>query len=224
MSKRIKAIIFDLDGTLLDTLQDLAQSVNYALAKFDLPQRSLDEIRNFVGNGIGKLIERSVPAGSNKLTIEQVFSTFKAHYAIHSTDNTRCYDGINELLDELYSRDYKIAIASNKINSAVQELNSRFFEKYSICAIGECEKLKRKPSPDLLLHCMNQLQCAADEVLYVGDSEVDIETSRNAGVPIVAVSWGFRDVNFLKTLHPDFLIHHPSELLDILNLSNKSLW
>ena len=224
MSKRIKAIIFDLDGTLLDTLQDLAQSVNYALAKFGLPQRSLDEIRNFVGNGIGKLIERSVPAGSNKLTIEQVFSTFKVHYAIHSTDNTRCYDGINELLDELYLRDYKIAIASNKINSAVQELNSRFFEKYSICAVGECDELKRKPFPDLLLHCMDLLQCTTDEVLYVGDSEVDIETSRNAGVPVVAVSWGFRDVNFLKTLHPDFLIHHPSELLDILNLSNKSLW
>lgn len=224
MSKRIKAIIFDLDGTLLDTLQDLAQSVNYALSKFDLPQRSLEEIRDFVGNGIGKLIERSVPSGSNKLIFEQVFSTFKAHYAIHSMDNTRCYDGINELLDELNSRGYKIAIASNKINSAVQELNHCFFEKYSIYAVGECENLKRKPSPDLLLHCMNQLQCAADEVLYVGDSEVDIETSRNAGVTIVAVSWGFRDVNFLKTLHPDFLIHHPSELLDILNLSNKSLW
>ena len=224
MSKRIKAIIFDLDGTLLDTLQDLAQSVNYALAKFDLPQRSLDEIRNFVGNGIGKLIERSVPAGSNKLTIEQVFSTFKAHYAIHSMDNTKCYDGINELLDELYSRGYKIAIASNKINSAVQVLYSRFFEKYSICAVGECDELKRKPFPDLLLHCMDLLQCTTDEVLYVGDSEVDIETSRNAGVPIVAVSWGFRNVNFLKKLHPDFLIHHPSELLDILNLSNKSLW
>ena len=217
MSKRIKAIIFDLDGTLLDTLQDLAQSVNYALDKFGLPQRSLEEIRNFVGNGIGKLIERSVPAGSNKLTIEQVFSTFKAHYAIHSTDTTRCYDGINELLDELNSRDYKIAIASNKINSAVQELNNRFFNKYAICAIGECENLRRKPSPDLLLHCMKQLQCGTDEVLYVGDSEVDIETSRNIGIPVVAVTWGFRSIDFLKSLHPDYLIQHPLELLEIVN-------
>lgn len=223
MSKRIKAIIFDLDGTLLDTLQDLAQSVNYALDKFGLPQRSLEEIRNFVGNGIGKLIERSVPAGSNKLIFEQVFSTFKAHYAIHSMDNTRCYDGINELMDELYSRGYKIAIASNKINSAVQELNHCFFEKYSIYAVGECENLKRKPSPDLLLHCMNQLQCSADEVVYVGDSEVDVETSRNAGVPIVAVTWGFRKADYLNAIHPDYLIRKPSELLDILNFKNKSL-
>lgn len=217
MSKRIKAIIFDLDGTLLDTLQDLAQSVNYALSKFGLPQRSLEEIRNFVGNGIGKLIERSVPAGSNKLIIEQVFSTFKAHYAIHSMDTTRCYDGINELLDELYSHGYKIAIASNKINSAVQELNNRFFNKYAICAVGECENLRRKPSPDLLLHCMKQLQCGTDEVLYVGDSEVDIETSRNTGIPVVAVTWGFRSIDFLKSLHPDYLIQHPLELLEIVN-------
>ena len=216
MNHNIKTIIFDLDGTLLDTLHDLTASVNYALSAKDLPQRSTDEVRQFVGNGIKKLIERAVPEHTASDLLDTVFSTFKAHYALHSMDHTQCYAGVLDTLAELKKRGYQIAIASNKINSAVQDLNKQFFQRHTAYAIGESKGLDRKPAPDMILHCMAQLQSTPADTLYIGDSEVDILTARNAGIPIVSVTWGFRDRDLLESLQPEYIINHPSELLDIL--------
>jgi phosphoglycolate phosphatase len=213
----MKLIIFDLDGTLLDTLDDLWHSVNFALTQHYLPTRTREQVRSFVGNGIRVLIQKAVPEDCDPSVVDSVFTTFQNHYMHHSMDNTRMYDGIEHLLEELKRRNYNIAIASNKIDAAVQDLSDRFFKSYVTYAVGEGNGLNRKPSPDLLLACIKQTECRLDEVIYVGDSEVDIETAHNAQIPVVSVTWGFRDKDTLRELHPDYIINTPLELLPILS-------
>lgn len=205
-------IIFDLDGTLLYTLEDLKNSTNYALEKYSMPKRTLDEIRTFVGNGIHLLIERAVPDGDKNPLFEDVFAAFKEHYSAHSLDCTRPYDGVIEMLKEVKRRGFKTAIVSNKIDSAVKELRDVFFPSLIDVAYGESPTVKRKPAPDTVYAALSELGSEVSESVYVGDSDVDVMTAKNAGMDLVAVSWGFRDKDLLKSMGAGTIIDKPQEL------------
>ena len=211
-----KAVIFDLDGTILDTLDDLKNSVNFALTENGLPERSYEEVRSFVGNGIRLLIERAVPENTDSGVIDRCFEDFKSHYKEHSADNTKPYEGIIALLEELKSKGVKLAVVSNKADFAVQTLVEEYFQGLFDFAVGEREGIRRKPCPDSVNVAMNVLGVTSDEVFYVGDSEVDVETSHNAGVRCVAVTWGFRDKCVLESLSPEYIIDKPSQLMELI--------
>ena len=206
--------IFDLDGTLLDTLQDLATSVNYTLRQYDMPEHSIDDIRRFVGNGVRKLMERAVPDGAQNPLFESAFATFRQYYMQHSLDTTRPYDGIPEMLDELKRRGCRIAVVSNKMMAATQELIAHFFPQIEV-AIGEheAEGIRKKPAPDTVREALRQLGVTTKNAVYVGDSDVDIETAYNSGLPCISVLWGFRDQDFLLSHGATTLISRPEELL-----------
>ena len=208
--------IFDLDGTLLDTLCDLRDSVNFALSKNGLPERTTEEIRSFVGNGIRLLIERSVPENTDAELTDKCFDDFKAHYKDNSANLTKAYDGINELLYELKSSGIRLAVVSNKADFAVKALVEKYFHDVFDSAIGEKEGVKRKPAPDTVFAVINELNVNKNEVIYIGDSEVDIETAKNADIPCICVTWGFRDKDVLEKLCPEYIIDSPKKILDII--------
>lgn len=191
-------VIFDLDGTLLDTLQDLADAANYALRKEGMPERTIDEVRRFVGNGVRLLMIRAVPGGESNPLFEETFAQFKEYYGEHCNDNTKPYEGMIELLETLKSKGYSVAIVSNKIDFAVKELSALYFKGIVPVAIGEKEGVRRKPAPDTVREALKELGRTAEEAVYVGDSDVDIETAKNADMPCISVLWGFRDREFLE--------------------------
>lgn len=209
----VKAVIFDLDGTLLNTLEDLKDAVNYALRKNRMPLRTLEEIRQFVGNGILKLIERAVPEGQENPLFEKIYADFQEYYSIHCNDKTDVYPGIRNLLEELKGRGIAMAIVSNKVDSAVKNLNQQYFAEYISVAIGETRDIARKPAKDTVIAALAVLGIDKDEAIYVGDSDVDIQTAANAGMRCISVDWGFRDPEFLLANGANYLIHEPMELL-----------
>lgn len=209
--------IFDLDGTLLDTLQDLADSVNYALRTHGMPEHSQDDIRRYVGNGVRLLMERAVPDGAANPQFDAVFASFRQYYMQHSLDTTRPYDGIPELIHELKQRGCRLAVVSNKMMAATQELIAHFFPEIDV-AIGENEAagIRKKPAPDTVLEALRQLGTSPDklgQVVYVGDSDVDIETAKNSGLPCISVLWGFRDRDFLTAHGATAFVETPHEIL-----------
>jgi phosphoglycolate phosphatase len=207
--------IFDLDGTLLDTLQDLADSVNEALRLHDMPTHPTDDIRRFVGNGVRLLMERAVPDGADNPQFDVAFADFRRHYMQHSLDYTRPYDGIPELIHELQARGCRMAVVSNKMMAATQELVRHFFPEITV-AIGEHEAagIRKKPAPDTVYEALRQLGVSdGDRAVYVGDSDVDIATARNAGLPCISVLWGFRDRDFLLQHGATTFAAHPLDLL-----------
>lgn len=216
----IKTVVFDLDGTLLNTLTDLANSVNYALRTNHLPECSEAEVRNFLGNGIRYLMQQAVKNKVEGEEFEQVFQTFRQHYMEHCLDFTAPYAGIMQLLQQLKERGIKLAIVSNKLQPAVQELSDRFFKDYISSAVGESATVRRKPNPDAVLKALKDLGSTPEEAIYVGDSEVDLATSINAQMPCALVCWGFRDESVLRTLpqlQPSTrFAHNAEELLHIL--------
>ena len=207
--------IFDLDGTLLDTLGDLASSVNYALRMHNMPEHSLEDIRRFVGNGVRKLMERAVPQGAQNPCFDEAFATFRQYYMQHSLDTTRPYEGIPETLETLKARGCHLAVVSNKMMAATQALCSHFFPDTIEVAIGEheAEGIRKKPAPDTVVAALKALGVGKEQAVYVGDSDVDIETARNSGMPCISVLWGFRDRDFLKQNGAETFISAPSELL-----------
>lgn len=211
-------IIFDLDGTLLDTLEDLMDSVNYAMEKYGFPLHTIEEIRSFVGNGAPKLIERSIPQGKENPSYDAVLAAFKEHYATHCEDKTNPYAGIMELLAKLKDKGYRMAVVSNKFDGAVKRLCEKYFGGYLEAAIGESADVKRKPAPDTVYRALRELSCDNSRAVYVGDSEVDIQTAKNASLPCISVTWGFRTVGQLKAAGADekLMIGHPQELLPLL--------
>ena len=208
--------IFDLDGTLLDTLQDLATSVNYALQTHDMPVHSVDAIRGFVGNGVRLLIERAVPGGAQNPQFEAAFATFRQHYMQHSLDTTCPYPGIPEMLHQLKQRGCRLAVVSNKMMAATQELVRHFFPEVEV-AIGEheAEGIRKKPAPDTVYQALRQLEVGKEQAVYVGDSDVDLQTARNSGLPCISVLWGFRSRDFLLHHGATTFVTHPSELLSL---------
>lgn len=205
----IKTVIFDLDGTLLNTLLDLKESTNYALRQFGYPERTLEEIRYFVGNGVRKLIERAVP--ENCENIEECIAIFKEHYEKNMYNNTACYNSIEMILRELRSQGAKIGVVSNKFDLAVKELCKKYFGDLIDIAIGQFDDVPPKPAPNGVLKALNEL--GEETAIYVGDSEVDVQTAKNANLPCIGVTWGFRDRENLKGA--DFIIDEPCDIIDI---------
>ena len=197
--KDYNTYIFDLDGTLLNTLQDLTNSVNYALRQCDMSMRTIDEVRQFVGNGVRLLMTRAVPDGDNNPRFIEAFNTFRQHYMEHSLDTTCPYPGIIDMLKMLKSQGKHIAVVSNKFDTATKELIRHFFGDLISVAIGENEAagVYKKPAPDTVIEAMIQLGVTKDNAVYVGDSDVDLQTARNSGLPCISVLWGFRNREFL---------------------------
>jgi phosphoglycolate phosphatase len=214
--KNINTIIFDLDGTLLNTLDDLADSVNYALSKHEYPERGIEEIKHFVGNGVRQLMKLSTPEGLDDSLIESCLETFREYYSKNMRKNTRPYDGIMELLEKLAQDNYKVAIVSNKFDRAVKELAKDYFGDYISVAIGESGGVRKKPEPDCVFEALHELGSEPGEAIYVGDSEVDVETARNSGLLCVGVTWGFRSRELLINEGADYIIDSPLELIDLL--------
>ena len=210
-----KTYIFDLDGTLLNTLDDLAASVNYALAANGMPVHTTDEVRQFVGNGVRVLMQRAVPGGESNPAFETVLGAFRSHYLLHSLDSTRPYPGIPDMLARLKELGRGVAVVSNKFYAATQELCRHFFADTIEVAIGEheAEGIRRKPAPDTVFEALRQLNVSAEEAVYVGDSDVDILTARNAGLPCISVLWGFRDRQFLLDHGATMLAERPEDII-----------
>ncbi len=213
---RYDLAIFDLDGTILNTLDDLAAATNAALAQSGYPQRTIDEVRRFVGNGIRLLIERAVPQGTGKEDIDRVHRDFTAYYKVHCADQTKPYDGIEELINRLRAAGCRTAVVSNKADYAVQELVVQYFPGLFDYAVGEREGISRKPSPDSVNEVLRKLEVSRERAVYIGDSDVDIETAANAGMDCLSVSWGFRDIPFLKEHKASRIVDHPEELGNII--------
>jgi len=211
--KEYDTYIFDLDGTLLDTLADLAASVNHAMRTNNMPEHSIDDIRLFVGNGVKKLMERSIPNGLANPKFDAAYATFRQHYMEHSLDTTRPYTGIEELLAELRRRGKRIAVVSNKFYAATQELCRHFFGDTVEVAIGEREDIRKKPAPDTVNEALRQLAVGKEGAVYIGDSDVDIATARNSGLPCISVLWGFRDKDFLIAHGATTFVSRPQEIL-----------
>lgn len=207
--------IFDLDGTLLSTLGDLAASCNYALRANGMPERTVDEVRRFVGNGVKKLMERAIPGGLDNPAFDKAYADFRQHYMQHNLDTTKPYDGVMELLAELQRRGKKVAVVSNKFYAATQELCRHFFGSLVPVAIGEREDIRKKPAPDTVIEAMRQLGVTADGAVYIGDSDVDIETAKNSGMPCISVLWGFRDKSFLLDHGATTFVEKPEEILNV---------
>jgi phosphoglycolate phosphatase len=207
--------IFDLDGTLLDTLTDLAASTNYALRTHGMPEHTIDEVRRFVGNGVRILMERAVPDGTDNPLFDEAFATFRQHYMEHSLDTTRPYEGVPEMLAALKAKGCHLAVVSNKMMAATQELCRHFFPETIEVAIGEneAEGIRKKPAPDTVIAALRQLGVGEEGAVYVGDSDVDIATARNSNLPCISVLWGFRDRDFLLQHGASTLISAPKELL-----------
>ncbi len=214
----MNTIIFDLDGTLLDTLEDLTDSVNYAMEKFGFPVHTIEEIRRFVGNGAPKLIERSIPQGKENPSYDAVLAAFKEYYAAHCEDKTNPYEGVMALLADLKEKGYRLAVVSNKFDGAVKRLCGKYFGDYIEVAIGESADVKRKPAPDTVYRALRELSCDGSRAVYVGDSEVDIQTAKNASLPCISVTWGFRTAEQLKAAGAveKFMIGIPQNLLPLL--------
>lgn len=208
-------VIFDLDGTLLDTLDDLMDAVNHALGEMGYPARSRGEVQAFVGNGVARLMERAVPVGTSPEDTARALGIFKSYYALHSKDKTAPYPGILEALETLREGGCKLAVVSNKFDAAVKDLARDYFPGLMDLAAGENEAggVPKKPDPTMVLRTIAALGSAAERAVYVGDSDVDLETAKNAGLPCISVTWGFRDERFLLDHGATTLIHHPSELV-----------
>lgn len=213
---KYKLAIFDLDGTLLDTLDDLYDSLSHTLAAANLPPRTRDETRRFVGNGIHKLIERAVPAGSPDALIDNIEREFRGYYKLHCADKTKPYDGIIELIERLRANGCKTAVVSNKGDFAVQELAVRYFSGLLDCAVGERAGVRTKPAPDSVNAVLEQLRVNRADTVYIGDSDVDIDTAKNAGMDSISVLWGFRDREFLTEHGAIRFVTTPSEIGDLI--------
>lgn len=210
-------IIFDMDGTILNTLEDLKNSLNYVLQQAGYQTRTLEEVRTFVGNGIRKTIERALPSDIEEEKVDELFSLFMDYYAIHNTDNTKPYNGVIELLKELKHLGYKTAVVSNKQNSAVKSLCKKFFTGLFDVEIGEKVNIAKKPEPDEVNEVLKILNIDCTKSIYIGDSEVDIQTAQNSKMKSIIVDWGFRDRKFLYEHGAEVIVSNPSEILDIIN-------
>ena len=204
--------VFDLDGTLLSTLGDLAASCNHALRANGLPERTIDEVRRFVGNGVKKLMERAIPGGLDNPLFEKTFADFRQHYMHHNLDTTCRYPGVMEMRESLRSRGKKVAVVSNKFYAATQALCKHFFGDLVDVAIGEREGIRKKPAPDTVNEALAQMNVGKERAVYIGDSDVDIMTANNCGMPCISVLWGFRDYDFLVEHGATIFVTSPLQL------------
>lgn len=213
----IKLIIFDLDGTLLYTLEDLMDSVNHTLKRFGYKTKTLEEVSKHVGNGVQHLLRMMFPNDISDNDFNEYYKCFKEHYSEHCCDKTRPYDGIMETLKMLKYRGVNVGILSNKFQTAAEEVCEHYFNGLYDIVIGESENCKRKPAPDGINLICEKFDAVKDEVLFIGDSEVDIKTAENAGIYCVSVLWGYREREFLAENNAKAFITNPLEVVDLIN-------
>ena len=206
------AVIFDLDGTLTDTLEDLKNSVNFAMREFGFPERTTDEVRSFVGNGVKRLIDLSVPENTSDEVSAECLSVFKSFYKDNSLVSTKPYDGIIPMLEKLKKDGVKTAVVTNKMHEAAVDIVNLFFGELIDVAIGQIDGVAQKPQPDGIYSALEKLGVSKEKSVYVGDSEVDCITAKNAGIPCIGVTWGFRDREILVGNGADFIINFPEEI------------
>ena len=218
MSKEINTVIFDLDGTLLNTLDDLHACFNYAIKSFGYPERTLDEIRSFVGNGMKTALKRALPDSVEKEELEKIVNFFRPYYKENMLKLTKPYDGVIELLKNLKENGYKIAVVSNKYNEAVKDLCKNYFGEYIDIAIGEDTDVRKKPEIDGVLKAVKELNSTLEESIFIGDSDVDILTAKNANIPCISVLWGFRDKTFLENKGGKFFAYTTKDIEKFLYL------
>ncbi len=209
-------VIFDMDGTILDTLEDLKNSTNYALKQSGYPEHPLENIRQFVGNGIQKLIERAVPEGTSEADRQKVYEAFRAHYKVHCADNTKPYDCIPDLIIKLREAGIKTAVVSNKADPAVQDLVIEYFPNMFDVSVGEKPGVAKKPAPDAVDFVLETLSIPRERAIYIGDSDVDIATAENSHMDSIIVTWGFRDLEFLKVHGAKTIVDTTEEILELL--------
>ncbi len=212
----IKNVVFDMDGTILNTIDDLYNSVNFALEMNGYPKRSMEEVLSFVGNGVKLLIERAMPAGVTDIEFDKCFTCFMAHYNEHKNDNTAPYNGILELMQVLKSKNIQMSVVSNKFDAGVKELASNMFNGFLPVAIGESEQVKPKPNPSGVFKALELMGAKQEESVYIGDSEVDYETAKNSGLTFIAVTWGFRPRSLHESLGVEYIAEKPSDIVSIL--------
>ncbi len=216
VAEELKLVIFDLDGTILDTLEDLADSVNYALSAHGYPTRTMEEIRRFVGNGLLMLVRLALTPETDETVVQEVLATQKTYYKEHCADKTKPYDGVIELLTELKEAGCKMAVVSNKADYAVQILCEQYFKGLFDLTVGERENVRKKPAPDAVNMVLKELQTDRKNAIYVGDSEVDIETAQNADMKAILVNWGFRDEEVLREQGAKVIVKTMQELKTML--------
>ena len=214
---RYSAIIFDMDGTVLNTLEDLRDSTNFALQSFGYTVRSLDEVRRFVGNGINMLIRRALPPGTGEAEFERVLGVFRTHYKKNMMNKTRPYDGIVSAITRMKAEGFKTAVVSNKIEPAVIELCDNMFNGLFDVVVGAVDGRPVKPAPDGIVFALKELEIPKENAIFTGDSQVDVQTAKNACLPCIGVTWGFRSREELKAAGADFIIDAPDEYFDIIN-------
>ena len=212
----INTIIFDLDGTLLYTIEDLTDSTNFALTKLNFPTRTLEEITRFVGNGVRLLIERAVPEGTDNNDIEECLNIFKEHYSKNMFNKTKPYPDIIEMLKNMKSQGYKTAVVSNKFDTAVKELCRKYFNELIDTAVGQRKNINKKPAADGVIEVMKELGVNKEQCIFVGDSEVDIQTAENEEIPCLSVVWGYKSIDFLYSNGAETLIYSPEEILELV--------
>ena len=210
-----KAVIFDLDGTLLNSLSDLAASVNFALRCCGYPERTVDEVRSFIGNGVIMLMHRSVPKGTSGEDEKACFEKFRGHYLEHMEDTTAPYAGVNELIRALGEKGIGTAVVSNKLDAGVKGLCKKYFPHLT-CAFGVSDESERKPSPANVYKALSLLGAQKEEALYVGDSEVVVQTAKYAGLEMVGVTWGYRSRELLLSSGAKHIVDAPQELLELI--------
>ena len=213
-------IVFDCDGTLLDTLTDLRNAVNYVLRAHDLPERSVPEVKAALGNGVAHLMRQSLPDSISEAEFNTYLDEFKAYYGEHLQDYTAPYPGMLDVLDTLRAKGYKLAIVSNKIQEGITPLNKEYFGDRLPVAIGERPGLQRKPAPDMVLQALKELNSSQDESIYIGDSEVDVATAKNSGLLCIGVTWGFRDEQLHKDLGVKYIARKAEDIVMIIEALN----
>lgn len=213
---KYKLLIFDMDGTILNTLDDLTDTTNYALMQHKLPTHTLEEVRMMVGNGLAVLIEKAVPEGSDQVLKDKVLATYLSYYKEHCADKTRPYDGICETIQKARDMGYKTAVVSNKTDAAVQSLCEDYFKGLFDVSIGDKEGVRRKPYPDSVEAVLEMLKVDKTDAVYIGDSDVDIMTAKNSGLDLIGVSWGFRGRDFLNEHGAQIIIDRAEQLFDFI--------
>ncbi len=218
----INTVIFDLDGTLLNSLGDLHACFNYAITQFGYPSRTIEEIKSFVGNGIVKAIERALPHKVSDEELNKIVSLFKEYYQAHMSELTFPYEGIIPMLKTLNEKGYKIAVVSNKFDDAVKGLCNKYFGDYIQTAIGEGYGVERKPNPTGVFKAIEELNSDIKNAIYIGDSDVDIQTAKNANIPCISVLWGFRDKEFLIKNGGHIFASTPDDIIKEINIVNSA--
>lgn len=209
---KYRLALFDMDGTILDTLEDLTDATNVTMEKYGYPTHGIDAVRGFVGNGLRKLIERAVPADTDAAKIDAMLADFKVYYADHCADKTHPYDGVREMIARLRDKGILTAVVSNKVDEGVQELVKEYFPGLFDLAVGERPDVKPKPAPDMVFSALERMGVDIRDAVFIGDSDVDLKTAQNAGIDGIFVDWGFRTPEVLRSLGAEIVVSTPEQV------------